>query len=79
MASLVAIQWWRDETDVLVAGYVIAGSAAAIEAHDVDPSADVLVVERAPEALAGGNGPSSGRALRATATLNAPGSAQEPA
>lgn len=63
MASLRSVQRWDDETDVLVAGYGVAGCAAAIEAHDADASADVLVVEKMPEPWAGGNGRASGQSL----------------
>ena len=63
MASLAAVPRWHDETDVLVAGYGVAGAAAAIEAHDADPRADILVVEKAPEREAGGNGRVSGQSL----------------
>ena len=55
MASLRSVGRWDDETDVLVAGYGVAGCAAAIAAHDADPQADVLVVEKMPEAWAGGD------------------------
>lgn len=63
MASPAVIDRWHDETDVLIAGYGVAGCAAAIEAHDRDPAADVLIVEKMPEALAGGNGRVSGQSL----------------
>ncbi|MCC7083298.1 MAG: FAD-binding protein [Burkholderiales bacterium] len=63
MASLHAIPHWDDETDVLIAGYGVAGCAAAIEAHDTDPDADILIVEKMPAALAGGNGRVSGQSL----------------
>ena len=55
MASLASVREWHDETDVLVCGFGMAGSAAAIEAHDSDPTADVLLIEKMPETLAGGN------------------------
>jgi hypothetical protein len=63
MASLGSVKKWDDETDVLVAGYGVAGCAAAIAAHDADPQADVLVVEKMAEAWAGGNGRVSGQSL----------------
>jgi succinate dehydrogenase/fumarate reductase flavoprotein subunit len=55
MASLQSVREWHDETDVLICGFGLAGAAAAIEAHDADPAADVLIVEKMPKALAGGN------------------------
>lgn len=63
MASPGSIEHWHDETDVLIAGHGVAGCAAAIEAHDRDASADVLIVEKMPEALSGGNGRVSGQSL----------------
>ncbi|HNR22255.1 MAG TPA: FAD-binding protein, partial [Steroidobacteraceae bacterium] len=63
MASLQSIEQWDDETDVLIAGYGVAGCAAAIEAHDSDPAADILIVEKMPAERAGGNGRASGQSL----------------
>jgi succinate dehydrogenase/fumarate reductase flavoprotein subunit len=63
MASLGNVREWHDETDVLVCGFGLSGAAAAIEAHDSDPSADVLLVEKMPEAHAGGNTRVSGQSL----------------
>jgi succinate dehydrogenase/fumarate reductase flavoprotein subunit len=48
---------------VLIAGYGVAGCAAAIEAIDSDPRADVLIVEKMAEEWAGGNGRASGQSL----------------
>lgn len=63
MASLSSIQTWDDEADVVIAGYGVAGCATAIGALEADPSADILIVEKMPEALSGGNGRVSGQAL----------------
>ncbi|MBX3694368.1 MAG: FAD-binding protein [Steroidobacteraceae bacterium] len=63
MASLQSIKHWDDETDVLIAGYGVAGCAAAIEAHDSDSAADILIVEKMPAERAGGNGRVSGQSL----------------
>lgn len=63
MASLNSVREWYDETDVLICGFGLAGAAAAIEAHDADPHADVLILEKMPEALAGGNSRVSGQSL----------------
>jgi succinate dehydrogenase/fumarate reductase flavoprotein subunit len=46
---------WDKEVDVVVLGFGAAGSAAAISAHDADPSAKVLILEKQPEAKTGGN------------------------
>jgi hypothetical protein len=46
---------WDDEADVVVLGFGLAGAAAAIEARETDASARVLVLEKMPERLAGGN------------------------
>ncbi|MEV0132746.1 FAD-binding protein [Dactylosporangium sp. NPDC050688] len=54
---------WDDETDVLIAGYGLAGAVTAIEAHDVDPDADILILEKNPERYAGGSSRASGQTL----------------
>lgn len=46
MASLIGITNWRDEADVVIAGYGIAGCAAALGAYETDPTAEVLIVEK---------------------------------
>lgn len=63
VATLGAIERWDDEADVVVLGFGLAGACAAIEAFDADPSADVLIVEKMPEHLAGGNSRVSGQTL----------------
>jgi hypothetical protein len=63
MASLQSVTHWADETDVLICGYGLAGATAAIEAHDLDSGADILVLEKMPEASAGGNSRVSGQSL----------------
>lgn len=63
MASLSAVRTWHDEVDVLIAGYGVAGCAAALEAYRCDPAANILIVEKMPEELAGGNGRVSGQSL----------------
>lgn len=52
---------WDRETDFLIVGYGLAGEAAALEANDIDPEADILVLEKMPENLAGGNSIASGQ------------------
>ncbi len=44
---------WEDEADVIVIGYGGAGASAAIGA--ADEGASVIILEKAPEELAGGN------------------------
>lgn len=63
MASPASVKAWDDEADVLVCGYGLAGACAAIEAHDLDPAADILVVEKMPERYQGGNSRASGQSL----------------
>lgn len=63
MASLNAVKVWDIETDVLICGYGAAGSSAAIEARDLDPSAQILVIEKATKARAGGNARVAGQSL----------------
>jgi predicted oxidoreductase len=63
MASLQSVTHWADETDVLICGYGLAGATAAIEAHDLDSGADILILEKMPEASAGGNSRVSGQSL----------------
>jgi succinate dehydrogenase/fumarate reductase flavoprotein subunit len=63
MASLSNVQSWDDECDVLICGYGCAGASAAIEAYDAEPSARILLIEKAPEEFAGGNARVSGQSL----------------
>ncbi len=52
---------WDREVDFLVVGYGLAGAAAAVEASDIDTNASILVLEKLPEAMAGGNSIASGQ------------------
>jgi len=63
MASLKSVTSWDEEVDVLICGFGCAGASAAIEAHDADPSAQLLMIEKAPKAFAGGNCRVSGQSL----------------
>ena len=54
---------WDSEIDVAVIGMGLAGCVAAAEAYDTDPSADITIFEKAPQAHAGGNSRVSGQAL----------------
>ncbi|MBN2418751.1 MAG: FAD-binding protein, partial [Deltaproteobacteria bacterium] len=49
---------WDKEADILVAGTGFAGIASAITAHDA--GAKVLILEKAPKELEGGNSKVSG-------------------
>lgn len=55
------IESWDREVDFLVVGFGLAGAAAAVEAYDIDPTAEILVLEKMPEELAGGNSIASGQ------------------
>ena len=55
------IETWDREVDYLVVGFGLAGAAAAVEAHDIAPDAEILVLEKMPESLAGGNSIASGQ------------------
>jgi len=60
MSSTPAAAHWEEETDVVVLGLGAAGCAAAISAHD--SGARVVVLEKMPEGLDGGNTRISGGA-----------------
>lgn len=55
------IEKWDEEADFVIVGYGLAGAAAAVEAHDIDPEAKVVVLEKMPSTLAGGNSIASGQ------------------
>jgi succinate dehydrogenase/fumarate reductase flavoprotein subunit len=63
MASPAAVAKWDIETDLLIAGYGLAGACAAIEAHDLSADARILICEKAPEEEAGGNSRVAGQSL----------------
>ncbi len=52
---------WDEEADFVIVGFGLAGAAAAVEAHDIDPDAKVVILEKMPESLAGGNSIASGQ------------------
>lgn len=54
MATLNAIEQWDVEADVVVAGAGLAGCVTAIEAHDVDGDAEVLLLDKMSERMHGG-------------------------
>lgn len=63
MASLHSIDSWEIEADVVVLGAGLAGIVAALEAHELDPAASVVLVEKMPEVQAGGNSRVAGQCL----------------
>lgn len=63
MATLSSVKEWHDETDVLILGFGLAGACTAIEARDLDPNADILIVEKMDEANVGGNSRVAGQSL----------------
>ena len=54
---------WSATHDIVICGFGCAGASAAIEAHDADPAASILVIEKAPEEFGGGNCRVSGQSL----------------
>lgn len=59
--ATTAIDAYDREVDLIVVGYGLAGAAAAVEAYDLDPSADIVILEKMPAELAGGNSRASGQ------------------
>ncbi len=55
------VEKWDEEVDFLIVGFGLAGAAAAVEAYDIDPNAKILVLEKMPVELAGGNSIASGQ------------------
>ena len=58
-----AVRKWDRTVDLCIVGYGLAGASAAIEAADTDPKAKILVLEKMPKALAGGNSRASGQTV----------------
>lgn len=52
---------WDKEVDICIVGYGLAGAAAAVEAHDIDKDAEILILEKMPVEAAGGNSIASGQ------------------
>lgn len=52
---------WDEEADFVIVGFGLAGAAAAVEAHDIDPEAKIVVLEKMPIELSGGNSIASGQ------------------
>jgi succinate dehydrogenase/fumarate reductase flavoprotein subunit len=54
VATLSSVDVWDLEADVVILGSGLAGSVAAIEAFDRDPAAEIVVLEKMAQPLAGG-------------------------
>lgn len=54
---------WQHEADVVILGSGLAGCVTAIAAHDADPSAKIVIVEKMPERYAGGNSRVAGQSI----------------
>lgn len=67
---------WDEEHDIVIAGYGMAGTAAYIEAVEIDPNVDVVIYDKSDEENAGGQAIASGSASsscrRTTLRLSAP-------
>jgi hypothetical protein len=62
MSSLASVTQWHHEVDVLICGFGMAGSSAAIEAIEADPERRAcMIIEKMPSAM-----PAATRALRAS-------------
>lgn len=58
-----SIKNWDKTVDVCIVGYGLTGATAAIEAIDAVPDAKVLILEKMPKELAGGNSRASGQTV----------------
>lgn len=63
MATLKSITSWNHETDILVVGCGLSGVITAITAYDIDPSQDIMIIEKNVKGLEGGNSRASGQSL----------------
>lgn len=54
---------WDREVDMLVVGYGLAGAVACVQAYDIDPNARILMLEKMPDGLGGGNSRASGQTI----------------
>lgn len=71
MASLNSVGRWSVEADVVVVGCGLAGMTAALEAHDSDPDATIIILEKMSESEAGGNSRVSGQSLSFPSEMDA--------
>lgn len=63
MVSLAGVKDWTDTADLVIVGFGMAGTVAAIEARERCPEADILILKKMPERYVGGNGRASGQTL----------------
>ncbi|MEM8890761.1 MAG: FAD-binding protein [Bacteroidota bacterium] len=63
MATLGSIKTWDDEADIVIVGCGLSGTVAAITTFDTNPDTDVLIIEKNPAGLEGGNSRASGQSL----------------
>ena len=54
---------WDEEHDIVIAGYGMAGTAADIEAVEIDPNVDVVIYDKSDEENAGGQAIASGQCV----------------
>lgn len=54
---------WDETHDIVIAGYGMAGTAAYIEAVEIDPNVDVVIYDKSDEENAGGQAIASGQCV----------------
>ena len=54
---------WNEEHDIIICGYGMAGTAAYIEAYEIDNNVDVAIYDNSDEANAGGQAIASGQCV----------------
>lgn len=54
---------WDEEHDIVICGYGMAGTAAYIEAVEIDPNVDVVIYDKSDEENAGGQAIASGQCV----------------
>ncbi|MEG2859687.1 MAG: FAD-binding protein [Clostridia bacterium] len=61
--SAQKVETWDREVDFVIVGFGMAGTAAAVEAHEVAPDAKIAIFEKSPSTAAGGNAIGSGQCI----------------
>lgn len=54
---------WDKEVDMVVVGFGLAGAATCVEAADIAPDAEILLLEKMSKELSGGNSIASGQTI----------------
>ena len=54
---------WDEEHDIVICGYGMAGTAAYIEAYEIDHNVDAVIYDKSDEANAGGQAIASGQCV----------------